>query len=146
MKLLNLNEANIIGIHCMAMIAASGENGITVKRISELTNCSKNHLSKLMEKFVKAGLVYATRGQLGRFFMKKASEKVLLIDIIEAVTGEIDYSEDACPLTKNYCKGAGYMMNGICKEIADEYISYLRKTTLADIKGKAEKILEQTYT
>ncbi len=141
MKLLNLNEANIIGIHSMAMIAAAGEDGITVKRISELTSCSRNHLSKLMVKFVKAGLVYATRGQFGRFFMKQSSDKVLLIDIIEAVSGEIDYSEEACPLGKNYCKGAGYMMNGICKEIADEYIGYLKKTTLEDIKGKAEKIL-----
>ncbi len=141
MKLLNLNESNIIGIHCMAMIAAAEEGGITVKKISELTNCSRNHLSKLMEKFVKAGFVYATRGQLGRFFMKKNPEEILLIDIIEAVSGKIEYSNDTCPLTKNYCKGEGYMMNGICKEIADEYIKFLRKTSLEDIKGNAGKIL-----
>jgi Rrf2 family protein len=140
MRIFALKESTIISVHFMAIIAAAGEKGINVKTVSELTNCSRNHLSKLMEKLIKANLVYAKRGQTGGFYLNKKAEEIHIIDIIEAINGKIE-KEDLCPGGKNICKGQGYIFGNLCKEISQEFLEFISNKTLEDIKGKAEELL-----
>lgn len=126
----------------MALIAASEEKGISVKMVSELTNCSRHHLAKLMDPLIKAKLVKAKRGQLGGFYLNKKPEQILLIDIIEAISGKIN-TDVLCPSGRNFCEGTSFMFGNLCKEIAEEFTTYLKSTSLADIKEKASSLLKK---
>jgi Rrf2 family protein len=140
MSFFALRESNIISIHFMALIAAAGDNGISVKAVSDLTGCSKHHLSKLMDKLVKAGLVKSKRGQTGGFYLNKKSSEVFLIDVLEAISGKIE-EEVICPSGRNICEGNHYMFGDLCHDISNQFITYLKSTSLADIKDHAAKIL-----
>lgn len=124
----------------MAMIAAAGDSGISVKRVSELTGCSKNHLSKLMDKLIKAGLVKSKRGQSGGFHLNKKASEIFLIEIVEAISGKIA-DEMVCPSGRNICEGNHYMFGDLCHDISKEFVAHLKKTSLEDIKHKAAEIL-----
>jgi len=141
MRIIGLSDANILGIHSMALIAASGLDGISVHRIAELTKCSQNHLTKVVEIMAKANLIHATRGPSGGFHLNRASKDILLIDIYEAISGKVE-EDNLCYEHPNSRIRLNFF-NKICFDLSLRYLNYLKNTTLADIQPKAEELLEK---
>ena len=145
MRFLALKESNILSIHCMALIAASENNGINVKTVAELTNCSRHHLAKLMERLTSAGLVHAKRGQTGGFYLKKPATDIYLIDVFEALNGKID-ENIICPSGKNLCEKSNIMFGNLCSEISEQFVNYLKNTPLEALKERAKSVLDNNPT
>lgn len=135
MRILALSEANILSIHSMAIIAASGEDGVSVQNISKYTNCSRHHLFKVMETLAKSGLVYSTRGPAGGFHLNKAADQIYLLEIYEALNGKID--ETNICVSKNKSELSFVFFEKLCFELSTRFINYLKSTKLSDIKDKA---------
>ncbi len=140
MRILALSEANILSIHSMAIIASAGEDGVSVNKISELTNCSKHHLFKVMETLLKSGLVYSTRGPAGGFHLKKSAESILLLDIYEALNGKVDIN-NLC-VSKNKSELSFVFFEKLCHELSTKFINYLKATKLSDVQNRADFLIK----
>ncbi len=140
MKILALSEANILSFHGMALIAAAGENGINAQKISDLTNCSRNHLFKVLESLVKADLIYSTRGPRGGYFLKRPADTIYLLDVFEALNGKVD--EDEICIGRNRNEKSFIFFEQLCQELTGKFLSYLKATKISDFKDHAGKIIK----
>lgn len=142
MGIFALKESNILSVHFMALLAASGNEGISIKKVADITKCSSNHLSKIADKLLKAGLITSKRGKHGGFYLKKEAKDIYIIDIIEAISGKIE-NEIECPSDKDICGGKAYMFGSLCKEISSDFITHIKKTKLEDVKNHAAETLNK---
>ncbi|MDD3877978.1 MAG: Rrf2 family transcriptional regulator [Bacteroidales bacterium] len=126
-KIVYLSEAASIGLHAMVLIAKS-KKIIKVTEIAELTGSSKNHLSKVMQRLVKEGLVKSTRGPTGGFLMNKEPHEITLLNIYESIEGKVTNS--GCPLDKHVCPFNKCIMDNLVKKMTDEFINYFMNQTL----------------
>ena len=139
MRILGLSDANILGIHSMALIAASGERGISVHKIAEITKCSQHHLTKVVDTLSKEGIIYATRGPAGGFHLNRPANEITLLEVYEAISGKVSGNEVCLSHTES--KIHLDFFEKVCKELSQKFLDYLRSTRLSDIQKKAEAIL-----
>jgi Rrf2 family protein len=136
MKILALSEANILSIHSMAMIAASGDKGLSAQKIAQSTNSSRHHLFKVLETLAKSGLIYSTRGPAGGYHLNKPADTIYLIDIYESLNGKID--ENSLCFGKANSELSFAIFENLCKELSYKFLNYLKTTKLSDIKDRAK--------
>lgn len=129
-KILALSGANAIAFHGMALIAKS-KVAISATEIAELTNSSKHHTSKVMQRLVKSGLIGSTRGPSGGFFLKKKPTEIKAIDILEALEGKVDLKD--CPIDNIHCPFGSCLLGNVCNEIGTKLINHLQTHTLQDM-------------
>ena len=129
-KILAISEANAIAFHAMALIAKS-EIAINATDIADITGSSKHHTSKVLQRLVKNGLLGSTRGPSGGFYLKKPAQEIILIDILEALEGTVEVND--CPIDNTFCPFGTCLMGGICIEIGETMVKYLKDHSLQDI-------------
>jgi len=128
-KIVHLSEAASLGLHAMVLIAGS-KSLVKVTDIAKITNSSKNHLSKVMQRLVKDGLVKSTRGPAGGFLLNKPSKDITLLEIYQSIEGTI--SNNGCPLEKQVCPFEKCIMGNLVNKMTDDFISYFKSQTLED--------------
>lgn len=143
-KILDISEATSIAFHGMVLVAIS-QVAINANDIAEITNASKHHTSKVMQRLVKHGLIGSTRGPSGGFYLKKKPEDILLIDILEAIEGKVELTP--CPIDNEFCPFGSCLMGGICFEISEKLLNHLKSNTLSDVlKNIPENFSIETLT
>ena len=133
-KLVSLSEAGSIAIHSMVMIARSDES-LNVLRIADKTASSKHHISKILQRLVKSGFLKSTRGPAGGFALNKSPEQITLLDIYQAIEGEIIISGGSPD--KLVCPFDTCMMGNIIPKLTEEFRDFLKSKKLSDfiVKG-----------
>jgi len=126
-KIVHLSEAASIGLHAMVLIAQS-KKLIKVIEIAEKTGASHNHLSKVMQRLVKDGLVKSTRGPSGGFILNKPLEDITLLDIYQSIEGKINAT--GCPLDKQVCPFNKCIMGNLVSKMTSDFVSYFSTQTL----------------
>lgn len=134
-KILAISEANAIAFHGMALIAKS-EIAINASDIAKISGSSKHHTSKVLQKLVKHGLLGSTRGPSGGFYLKVPAKDIILIEILEALEGNIEIHK--CPIDNPVCPFGSCLMGGICFEISESLIKYMREHNLEDMISSIE--------
>ncbi len=129
-KILAISEANAIAFHAMALIAKS-QISINATNIAEITKSSRHHTSKVLQRLVKEGLLGSTRGPSGGFYLKRHAKEIQLIDILEAIEGEVEVNQ--CPIDNHVCPFGECLMGGICYEIGETMLRYLKENSLQDV-------------
>jgi Rrf2 family protein len=136
-----LSEASFLAIHSMAYIVKhKNDERMSVKKIAEATNASENHLSKVFQRLVKAGLLKSTRGPKGGFSLNRKPNEISFLDIYEAIEGKMH--SDFCEIRKKNraCPFDKCIFDGIFNKISAEMIEYMKNKTLGDfIKFKFDK-------
>lgn len=125
-----MSEMTSLALHGMVFIAASGGQTIHVKEIARKIGASEAHLSKVLQRLVKVGLLHSTRGPSGGFEMAKAPERITLWDIYLAMEGSITH--EGCPIHQNHCPFTRCILGGIPKKLNQEFEDYLKSQTLQD--------------
>ena len=128
-----LSEAAFLAIHSMAYIARNRDAELlSVKNIARATNASENHLSKVLQRLVKANLLKSVRGPKGGFSLNKSPEQISFLDIYQAIEGELN--RDFCKVRKEkgVCPFDKCIFDGIFNKISDEMIEYMQNKTLDD--------------
>ncbi len=139
-SLMRISEAGSIAIHALALIAGRDRSGKTSSsEIAKTFGISRNHLSKVMQQLVKAGLLESDRGPAGGFRLAKSPDRISLLDIYRVTEGSLSLKQ--CLLNKKFCFGEKCVMGGLLAKINKELYGYLKNTSLKDIaiKGKREK-------
>lgn len=129
-KILAISEANAIAFHGMAVIAGS-KTAINATNLAKRIGASRHHVSKVFQKLVKAGFLSSTRGPSGGFMLRKKPEEITLFEIYETIEGNITINP--CPIDKIKCPFSKCMLGGICYELAEKFLIYMKENNLKKV-------------
>ena len=81
-----------------AVVSLAQQRGepLTTPRIAELTQVPRGYLAKVMQMLVRAGIVFSRRGLGGGFTLRRPTEEMSVLDVINAV--DPIHRIDSCPL------------------------------------------------
>ena len=135
--MLRISEAARLGLHAAALIAQC-DCRLSVRELAERLCVSGSHLAKGMQRLVSAGLLDSERGARGGFRLAKPAEHVTLLEVWEALDGEISGAE--CLFDRPVCASGrcalGRLLGSVIREVRDR----LGSISLADfVKGWGEE-------
>lgn len=128
-NVLKISEAASLALHAMAVMAQKENEFVSVKEIADKLDVSHNHLSKVMQRLVKAELVLSIKGYGGGFRLAKHPREITFLEIYEAIDGRFKPSN--CLLNKHECSHKcimGDFLVSINKQVED----FFSKTKLSE--------------
>lgn len=128
-SILKISEAASIALHAMIILAKNQDKLISVKEIAISLDISANHLSKVMQRLNKAGLIDSIKGYNGGFKLIKKPEDINFLKIYELIDGELSGSK--CLLAKNECSQECILSDlvvSVNKQVREKF----EKTKLSD--------------
>lgn len=129
-SVLKISEAVALGIHACVIIAKA-ESRVSASEIAEMLKASEAHLAKVLQRLVRAGLILSNRGPKGGFTLAKASGDISLMEIYEAIDGEMPLRD--CLFEKPACDGKNCSLYGLLNKVNSEVKNYFSKTSLSDL-------------
>ncbi|MFH1034712.1 MAG: Rrf2 family transcriptional regulator [Pseudomonadota bacterium] len=133
---LRISEAASLALHAMALLAGPGGGAMSTRQISEKLKVSDHHLSKVMQRLGRAGLVESLRGPKGGFRLARRGSSITLLDIYEAVEGRLQGGH--CLLGRPACQ-VGCALGGLVNILGNEVRAYLEGTKLGDLASGLAK-------
>ncbi len=127
--ILSFSDAVSLALHGMAVLAFKGEKMLAVHQIALELDVSEAHLAKVMQRLAKAGLLRAVRGPNGGFALERDPHEVRLIDIYQAMEGQM--SQHGCMFSHPLCDGKQCIFGTALNKVQESVSSYLSETTLA---------------
>ena len=105
---------------------------MSAKEMAEAVNVSEAHLAKVFQKLVKEGLVTSVRGPGGGFQLARDPGEISLFHIYTAIEGVPKH--DYCLLHSERCPFGGCIFGSLLGKMTDEFVEYLKNTTLKDLQ------------
>ena len=130
-SIIQISEAASLALHSMVILAASPDRSLTVKEITARTGVSEAHLSKVMQRLAKAGLVKSTRGPKGGFLVGDSCLSTSLMAIFEAIEGPVPNSTCLLPVTE--CPFRECLFGGLLGRMTAEFKEYMKNKTLGEM-------------
>lgn len=129
-SVLRVSNAAAMAMHAMVLLADSLERLMSTHEIATALDVSEAHLSKVLQRLTKAGLVEATRGPKGGFGLAAGVENTSLLKVYEAIEGPL--AADDCLLATSICGGENCVFGDLLVRINNEVREYLAATKLTD--------------
>lgn len=101
--ILRISEAAVLAIHTAALLGAREGEVMTNREIASFLGASEAHLSKVLQRLARSGLVRSVRGPRGGFVLARPGGDVTLLEVYEAIDGPFEECE--CLLDAPVCKG-----------------------------------------
>lgn len=136
-NILKISEAASLALHVTAILAGSQEKLITTKEFASMLRASEAHLSKVLQRLEKVGIVNSTRGPKGGFKLSKASDDISLLEVYEAIDGKL--ATNNCLLNQNLCNG-NCIMGDLIGKINAQVKDYLKETKLNSLVNVYENL------
>ena len=117
------------------LVRQGGENEpVMMRKLAERQNVSKRYLDNIFSTLRLAGLIRTTRGAAGGYMLNRAADQITVLDVVEALDGDLDLVE---------CVDEGYdcSMKGDCachvvwSEASNALRDALRKWDLRTLSG-----------
>ena len=130
--LLKISDAAALAFHATSLLAAQDGKALSTKSIATTLRASECHLSKVLQRLAKAGLVSSVRGPRGGFTLATDPATVSLLDVYEAIEGP--FVPGDCLLKIRVCDPNGErMLGGLLGEINQRVKDCLSRTHLASL-------------
>jgi Rrf2 family protein len=127
---LKISEAASLAMHAMSYLAIHGGGGpVTTRAISEHFKASEAHLSKVMQRLAREGLVKSHRGPGGGILLAKDPAEITLLDIYEAIEGQL--SGSPCLFGQPSCGYPDCILGDLTGNVNKTIDARLRGTTLS---------------
>jgi Rrf2 family protein len=127
---LNISEAATLALHATVLLA-SRDAPMTTKGIASALRASEAHLSKVMQRLARAGLVNSSRGPKGGFVLSRESRKIALLDVYQAIEGRL--APSPCLLGHPVCAGRKCIMGSLVRSVNRQISDHLSRTTLSEL-------------
>jgi len=127
-NVLKISEAASLALHAMMVLASSGNPPLSSARIARLLHCSEAHLSKVLQRLVKSGLLRSVRGPKGGFALARPADGITLLDVYEAIEGPLEPTR--CLLGTPVCDGS-CVLGGLLQTVYRTVSQYLSETPLS---------------
>lgn len=118
-------------MHAMVYLASNTGRLVPTAEITERLQVSGAHLSKVMQRLSKGGLVKSIRGPKGGFQPGRVPSEITLLDVFECIEGPFEPTD--CLLDVPTCNG-GCLFEGLLQSINDQMKTYLTKTRISALK------------
>jgi len=109
-----VSEAVSLAFHGMGLLVSGSR--MSAKEMAEAVNVSEAHLAKVFQKLAKDGLVTSVRGPGGGFQLARVPR------------------DDYCLLHSERCPFGSCIFGSLLEKMTDEFVEYLKNTTLADLQ------------
>jgi Rrf2 family protein len=129
--LFGFSEAFILALHAMAMLCGNTDKLVSTNQIASKLNASEHHLSKVMQRLSKTGLISAVRGPNGGFRLDKKPGEITIAEIYEAIEGPLEFN--LCLMGEPVCKGEKCILDSISKSISNDVQKLFRTTRLSSL-------------
>lgn len=134
--MLRISTAASLALHAIILLAANCNRTLSTKKIAAKLRASEAHLSKVLQRLGKAGLVEATRGPKGGFCLARPGGDISLLEVYEAIEGPLQ--DSVCLLGEPVCQGEKCILGGLLETVNRQVREYLGGTTLSDLAGVYE--------
>jgi Rrf2 family protein len=130
--ILKISDATTLAMHSLLLIVHA-EWYLSVKEMATQLEVSENHLSKVLQRLVKAGIVKSVRGPKGGFVLQKSKQDVTLLEIYELFEGRIDIG--GCLLGHTRCRFERCPFSEELRTLSRHFRDFLQSKTLANAFG-----------
>ncbi len=126
----NIPESVSLALHALARLAR--EEGSSLKLGDLLVKPgSPDHLSKVMQKLTRVGMVSSRRGRGGGFTLAVSPCDIRLMDVWIALEGT--FQSGVCPLNGKGCPLRKCIFGSMASDAAGVVSDYFSRTTVADL-------------
>ena len=133
--MLKISDAANLAFHAMLLLSTkSAAEPLSVQGLADTLHVSDNHLSKVMQRLSKAGLVASRRGPHGGFYLAKPPAAIRLNDIYTVIEGPL--AEAGCLLDKPLCEGSCCLLGNLLASVHEQIRFHLVNTTLEDVRDR----------
>lgn len=139
--MLKISEAASIAIHSMVFLAKNPDKQVSVKELGSILSASEAHLSKVLQRLAKNGLVRSIKGPKGGFVLGQKGGEVTLLNIYEAIDGPLPSKN--CLFEIPVCGGENCLLGDLLKKVnrdVRDYFSSKRISELTNVSYKKEGI------
>ncbi len=130
-SLFNVSKAASLGLHAAALLAHS-DRPLQAGLIAGMLDVSQAHLSKILPRLAKAGLIAARPGPGGGFTLARPAGEITLKEVYEAIEGPVDTA--ACPFALSVCDGGACPLDDEFREAGDRLVAFMARATLSDVR------------
>jgi len=131
-SLLKISEAASLAIHAMAVLADRPQSPTSTGEIAAALHASENHLSKVLQRLGREGLVRSTRGPGGGFVLGRDAAQITLLDIYEAIEGPL--MPEHCLFDAPIC-GGKCLFDSLLENTSARLREYLASRRLSGMRG-----------
>lgn len=132
--MLKLSEAASLALHTMVYLAGLPDRHVSVKEIAGDLHVSEAHLSKVLQRLAREGLVDSVRGPKGGFSIVSRHADISLLDIYESIEGPM--RDKHCFRTTSVCNGNICIFGGLLGDVSSQVRKYLSQTKLPELAGR----------
>lgn len=128
-----ISEATAIALHSMIYILNQDGKFVSLKPIAEKFEISEHHLSKVLQRLVKAGFLESIKGPKGGFKLLYDKANATFAEIYETIEGKIEHSSCLFPSKVSNCSNC--IMGDFLKKANEDFCNYMRSKKISDFKG-----------
>lgn len=128
-----ISEATAIALHSMIYISNQDKEYVPLKRIAEKFKISEHHLSKVLQRFVKAGFLESTKGPKGGFRLLTDKKDVTFMQIYETIEKKMEKSDCLFPSRISSCSDC--IMGDFLKKAGEDFFNYMKNKKISDFKS-----------
>lgn len=128
-RLVKISEAAALALHVMVLMAGRRGKPISTAAAASRLSVSDAHLSKVLQRLSKAGLVDSIRGPRGGFVLGRSPGRITLLDVYETIEGR--HGESGCLFDSPGCGAPRCILNGLLAKVNARLVAYLSGTRLS---------------
>lgn len=136
-EFVRFSDAANLAFHAMIELAEEPAGGIPLKEIAHRLQASEAHLSKVLQRLRKAGLVSASRGPTGGYRVARPLTEITFAEIFQVIEGAI--TTRFCLFGTPVCRHPGCGLGRFIGQINQQVQEFLGRLTLADLPLTAGK-------
>lgn len=129
--MIRLSEGLAIALHSIVYISNKNEP-TTVKEISTKFQISDNHLSKVLQRFVKEGILVSEKGPRGGFTLNKDFKNMSLLSVYEMFEGKFKCHKCLFNNGEGDCEEC--IMSDFVTDMDNRFIEYMTNHKISDFK------------
>ena len=130
--MLKISEATAIALHSMIYISNQNDEFVSLRPIAEQFKISEHHLSKVLQRLVKAGFLNSTKGPKGGFKISTDKKDTTFAEIYETIEGKTEKSDCLFPSRVSDCSDC--IMDDFLKKTNEDFSKYMKSKKISDFK------------
>ncbi len=135
-SVLNISDAASLALHAAAYMAANGGGPSSAAEISRAICKSSNHLSKVLQRLAKVGIVTSSHGPSGGYSLAKPASRITFLEVFEAVDGPMGCAN--CLLGKTSCASKRCIMGGFVADMNKRARAFFNSKKLSEFENWKE--------
>lgn len=129
--IIRLSEGANLALHATMLLAGKLAQPQDTATLAETMGASSAHLSKVLQRLQRAGIVNSVRGPKGGFTLARKPQDITLLSIYEVIEGPLEVR--TCLLGRAVCKPGKCIFGDFLGSARREFKELLSQTTLASV-------------